>query len=324
MADSPYQCLQRIRLSCAQVAEGARAVRLVRDRAREVASSLRSALAAPVGLDAGCHYLGRGADTVCFILVLDSINFGSGYFPKLRKRPGYSGYFTIATALTEQFRRHGAFTADALAALSQRDCLDIFGQDAADPDIRELMGLFARSLNDLGRYVRDRYAGSFTNLVEAAGGSAAALVDLLASMPYFDDRQPYDGQWVHFYKRAQLTAADLAQAVPDTAWGWFHDLDCLTSFADNLVPHVLRLEGVLEYEPRLVRLIEAGTLLPADSAEEVELRACAVHAVELLRAELATQGVETTAMALDHALWNRGQSPAFKAVPRHRTRTVFY
>ena len=27
---------------------------------------------------------------------------------------------------------------------------------------------------------------------------------------------------------------------------------------------------------------------------------------------------------IDVALWNRGQAPEYKAVPRHRTRTVFY
>ena len=33
-------------------------------------------------------------------LTLDAINFGSGWFPTLRKRPGLSGYSTIAAALS--------------------------------------------------------------------------------------------------------------------------------------------------------------------------------------------------------------------------------
>ena len=32
---------------------------------------------------------------------------------------------------------------------------------------------------------------------------------------------------------------------------------------------------------------------------------------------------EVTARGLDYLLWNRGQEPAYKAIPRHRTRTVF-
>jgi len=29
-------------------------------------------------------------------------------------------------------------------------------------------------------------------------------------------------------------------------------------------------------------------------------------------------------MQLDYVLWNRGQEPAYKARPRHRTRSVYY
>ena len=53
-------------------------------------------------------------------------------------------------------------------------------------------------------------------------------------------------------------------------------------FADNLVPHVLRLDGVLWFDPELVARIERGELIEHGSPEEVEIRACAVHAVELL------------------------------------------
>jgi hypothetical protein len=53
--------------------------------------------------------------------------------------------------------------------------------------------------------------------------------------------------------------------------------------------------------------------------EEREIRACAVHACEQLAARLGVP-----ARTLDTWLWNRGQQPAYKARPRHRTRCVFY
>ena len=53
-------------------------------------------------------------------------------------------------------------------------------------------------------------------------------------------------------------------------------------FADNLVPHVLRLDGILRFDPELVARIDREELIEHGSAEEVEIRACAVHAVELL------------------------------------------
>jgi hypothetical protein len=44
-----------------------------------------------------------------------------------------------------------------------------------------------------------------------------------------------------------------------------------------------------------------------------------VHACELIADRLAMPP-----RLLDVALWNTGQAPSYKAVPRHRTRTVFY
>ena len=58
-------------------------------------------------------------------------------------------------------------------------------------------------------------------------------------MPLFDDPG--------FYKRAQIVPADLALA----GVAEFDDLDRLTIFADNLVPHVLRVDGVLAYDAEL-------------------------------------------------------------------------
>jgi hypothetical protein len=125
-------------------------------------------------------------------------------------------------------------------------------------------------------------------------------------MPFFDD--------VGFWKRAQIAANDLSLAgAVELA-----DVDRLTAFADNLVPHVLRVDGVLVYDERLAARIDAGELLPPGE-EEREIRACAVHACELIAAEL---GVPPR--VLDVWLWDRGQGPRYKERPRHRTRTVFY
>jgi hypothetical protein len=157
--------------------------------------------------------------------------------------------------------------------------------------------------------VSDSYGGSFRALVEAADGSAERLVGLLSAMEFYSD--------VPFYKRAQLTAADLATANV----AHFHDLDRLTIFADNLVPHVLRVDGLLDYEAGLLERINREELIPAGSREEREIRGCAVHAVELIKRALDDR---VTAMQLDYLLWNRGQLAAYKAIPRHRARTVYY
>lgn len=317
--------MDRVRAACKAVSEGATYVRIDYDRIRSYVVSLPLLQAMTPEIDPNYHYVGRGEDTVAFFLTLDTINFGSGYFPHLRKHPGLSGYFTIASSLNEHYEKHGPTPAHELAELTMDDCLAIFGQDREIEPVRELMQLFTTALNHLGRYLLGRFNGSFVGPVEAANASAEALVKLLREMPYFNDIASYDGLEVPFYKRAQLAAADLSLAFKGEGPGRFDDLDRLTIFADNLVPHVLRVDGILLYEKKLAARIDAEELIPAGSQEEVEIRACALEAVEQLAHLLRESGQKVNAMELDFLLWNRGQQSYYKKVyPRHRTRTVFY
>jgi hypothetical protein len=316
---------QEIRDASRAVAERADFVRVDHAVLKKYALALPDSEMAASTLDPSRHFLDRGAETAAFIVTLDTINFGSGRFPHLKKRPGLSGYFTVASALNDLFRAEGPLTPSRLTHLRAAECARIFGQDPDNSLAYELMERFATALKDLGRMLIDSYRGSFTTLIESAGNSAERLVRLLCAMPFFDDVAQFRGNRVPFYKRAQLTAADLARAFHDQGWGRFYDLGELTIFADNLVPHVLRMDGVLRYDPDLAARIDREELIPAGSAEEVEIRAGALHAVELMVTELRGTGRQATAMNIDFLLWNRGQSPGYKlAKPRHRTRTVFY
>jgi hypothetical protein len=310
----------RIRQSCAQVARRARHLRINEAAIERYAMSLRLEKAVAPSIDWITHYRGDEAGTAAFFVTLDAINFGSGYFPHVRKRPGMSGYFTVATSLKEEFERHGPMSAERLADISREDSFRIFGQDRENAVVGELMGLFARALNDLGRLLLEKYEGSVVELIGAAGHSALRLVEVLAEMPFFRDEERYGELVVPFYKRAQLTAADLSLALGGRGLGRFDDLDRLTIFADNLVPHVLRVDGVLSYDAELAARIDREELIEAGSREEVEIRACAVHAVELM-----AEALGVTAMGLDYVLWNRGQERHYKTIkPRHRCRTVYY
>src|SRR4051812_45734653 len=284
-----------VRRHCATVAASARSVSIELDRLGAIEPG------PPPELDRERHYLdGPAEDVAMYMLVLDAVNFGSGWFPTLQKRPGSSGYYTVAWALADLWRAGAGWSVDELLAMTAAEVAGVLGQE---PE-HKLMALYAEALRDLGVFLGDRTA---LDIVTSAGGSAEALASMLAAgMPFFDDRG--------FYKRAQIVPNDLALA----GLAEFDDLDRLTIFADNLVPHVLRVDGVLRYEPALAAQIDSGELL-SPGGPETEIRACAVHACELIAKRL-----EVPPRVLDTWLWNRGQEPKYKAVPRHRTRTVFY
>ncbi len=298
----------QVRAGCASVAERARHVRVAEHSLEAYAAGLPAPC--PPQLDPETHHVTEDREaTAAFLLTVDAINFGSGWWPTIHKRPGRSGYFTMALSLREQFDRAGPWQPEDLAEIETQTVARVFGQDTG----HELMTLFAEALRELGDRVAK--AGGWLELVGRAGRSAVALAEELATWPTFYDVSPYDGLEVPLWKRAQLAAADLHHAGAAT----FADLDRLTIFSDNLVPHVLRVDGVLEYDDVLASRIDREELLEHDSPEEVEIRAVALHAVELLA--LITG---RAAQELDYALWNRGAEPRYKALPRHRARTTAY
>jgi hypothetical protein len=81
---------------------------------------------------------------------------------------------------------------------------------------------------------------------------------------------------------------------------------------------------VLWFAPDLVSRIAREQLIPHGSREEIEIRACALHAVELIVAAARRARLRTTAAQIDELLWNRGQGAQYKAVPRHRSRGTAY
>src|ERR1700754_2495430 len=253
---------EHVRSSCAQIARSARSVQIDVER---LSAYDPGADGAPVvsdpGLDPVRHYLeGETADVALYTLALDTINFGSGWFPTLSKRVDpasgrtASGYFTVAWNLADAFRVDGPWGVDDLRAMDTARLAATLGQRAD----HELMSLYAQALRELGRFLGDRSA---LDLIASARGSADRLAATLAGgMAFYDDRG--------FFKRAQIVPNGLALA----GVAEFDDLDELTIFADNLVPHVLRCDGILVYEPELAARIDAEQLLPA-GAQEREIRA---------------------------------------------------
>lgn len=93
----------------------------------------------------------------------------------------------------------------------------------------------------------------------------------------------YKGHQIFLYKRAQIFAADLWGAFKGEGYGELKDIESVTMFADYIVPAVLQQLGVLRYSPSLSGIINSNKEITSGTEEEVELRACTIHAVEEIR-----------------------------------------
>ncbi|MBV8735213.1 MAG: hypothetical protein JO120_10565, partial [Solirubrobacterales bacterium] len=202
------ELLSELRAACAEVARRARQVTLDLESIAPYAASLPS-VCGPARPDPAEHLVGGTPEELtAFWLTLDAINFGSGWFPTMRKRSGHSGYATVAAGVRERFRAHGPWSAAELARIEAAEVAAALGQDSD----HELMQLFAASLRDLGAHVAGDYNGHFAAVVQRAGSSAVTLVSTLAGWSCFEDISRYDGISLSFLKRAQIAAADMSAA----------------------------------------------------------------------------------------------------------------
>lgn len=317
---------QSVRTACARVMEQARHVHIRAEQIPAYAERISSYFPYEnLWHSAGWHFRSNSDEALAaYVLTLDSINFGSGYFQALEKRADMSGYATIASWLTDRFQER-PLTPHDLKNMSAKLCADIFHQDISNPDMLELMERFAKAMSETGRQILEHYDGQFLNLVTSADYSAVGIAARLAKFPQYADVAHYHGFAVPFYKRAQIAAADIYLAFEGQRAGALSDLEKLTVFADNAVPHVLRMENVLEYSDALAAKIDAEELLEAGSEEEVELRAAAIHAGDMIVEALHGLGqIGVMAMNLDHYIWDHSHRPEYQSKPRHRTQTVYY
>jgi hypothetical protein len=269
------------------------------------------------------HWLGKGEETLSYFLVLDAINFGSGFFDHLQPYRGETGYFAVATALRDSFSRNGAPSARALQAITGGAIAALLEQEP-QPETKTLFVWFAQALGELGRFIEGDLSGKPGNLLAQSKSNAAAIVDLLWRMKMFRDVSVMAGQDVVLLKRAQIFVHDLAVASAEDKYCDITGLDALTVFADNMLPFALEAFGVLRYHPHLAAQIANGSFQPGESGE-VELRANSIWACELLRRELAASGIVTSAREIDFALWNAGCDLRITASKRpHICRTIYY
>ena len=195
-----------IRAACAGVAGRAQHVRVVEEAIEPYARTLPAESPPAPDLE-GATLEERAA----FSLTLNAINFGSGWFPTLRKPAGLSGFRTVEAGL----RARGPWTAAELIAMETPEVAAAFGQDPA----HELMALFTRALRALGDRVTVEYFGRFLGLVRSAEGSAERLADARALADVARRLEPR-GRARPFFKRAQSRrrTSTWRASRPRTTW----------------------------------------------------------------------------------------------------------
>ena len=348
----------RVRRSCQECvhrldqAGSAAACRLDREQALRLADRLAPALLekpAPQGVRFPLQFPDPTAE-VSLLALLGLMNFGSGWRGELHRASGAGAYQTIQRGVIGLFLKDPEVKAETLAAVSASEVESWFDISArvevphpdlgpavrqvVDSPLAPLVRRLQRVMNESGRILLEKQQRSLGHFIltalaaqqapgpGTAGPSAAALVDsLVSAFPALQDEGSCLGARVYLYKKAQLIAADLFRRFGETDERFaFHDFHTLTAFADNVLPAVLRKEGVLRLSPALEQAIDQGASLP-NAEDEVALRASAIAAIESMAAHIGVSEPD-----LDFYLWGvLGKAEGYRSFPRHSAKnTVFY
>lgn len=337
----------------APVVQHARYVSLNPKALERAADALAQKRVEPPSWNYDYHFFDGTARTVNYLFLLDTLNFCFWGKPKWGieyKGKKLDGYWALAASLKRAAEEDPrVLDADFLANVSPQELADILRGRGTIPLFAERW----RGVRELGTVLRDRWGGNAARFVESAQSDASRLAQMIAeSLSSFNDiaivslRAPEARRnlrltrrlprhrfaaprndtlaEVRFFKRAQILVTDLWGAFGGKSWGAFQNIDALTAFADYKLPQILRAWGIMRYAPTLAKRVDAQFELEAGSAEEVEIRAATLWAVELLREALETRGHTLMSIHVDWILWEASQGKFENMKPYHRVRTIFY
>jgi hypothetical protein len=313
-----------VRPACAWVAEVAEHVRIDVARLHALADELRAAPAAPPWGPPHLVIEHADAETVAgWTLLLSALNFSFWQDEPRWRVQGEDGYMALTRALRRAHdggvavgspERWTRWPVAELAEVLRGDA----GGAAAPPMLAERHAV----AGELGAWLVAGHGGSALAALQAAPSAFAFAETLAARLRGFRDVAEYRGRRVPLLKRAQIAAHDCGAALGALAPPGLRDRSGLTAFADYKLPQVLRAAGALVYSPELAATVDARVELEPGCAQEVEIRALTVVAVDMVVARLRSAGRSLDAAAVDAMLWWRGQG--MREQPYHRVRSIWY
>ncbi|MDP3988218.1 MAG: queuosine salvage family protein [Candidatus Levybacteria bacterium] len=316
---------EKVRTSTKRVVESSKFVSWDLDKFKRLAEKLNPAeIKEFYKYDYYPYFIGREEELLNYIFTLNAMTFDFGLSSefKTKRKRNDSSFYVVAFSLKKFVQQGKSLDADFAKNVTKELIAQML---EVEPDFK-LAEMYAKSLSELGKFIFENY-GTYSKFITELNpkNRANELVEVLFdNLSFYKDKTMYNGFDVYFLKRAQLLANDLYLAFKGEEYGEMGDIEKLTMFADNLVPHFFKVEGVLEYEESLENKIQKRIKLPFGSKEEVEIRSFGVQCVEEIKKILVRDDPEITSAQIDWYLWEKSQDTKYKSFPRHITETVFY
>jgi hypothetical protein len=318
--------------SLAPVIRAARHVRLDLSKVKQTAGWMAYEDLAWPDFRSVLHPEGKNADTMDFVFLTSTINFAFTDFKQhVMFQTDYAGAqrsdsdAMVACLKRAYDRQVPILDGHYLANISRAELAEIFSGNIPIPMLDERLEIF----HQVGRVLEQNYGGRFHRFVKAGpprlyAGGKGLLERLVAEFPSFRDTSVYQGKQILFQKRAQLLWWGLHARFRSTGFFALEDPEQLTVFADYIVPVAFRVMGITSYSEELEKAIRERQLIPAQSEEEIEIRAFTIWGGHLLTQEinrLRPPERQVIDPVVDGRLWTHYHTTHW---PHHLTITTAY
>jgi hypothetical protein len=179
------------------------------------------------------------------------------------------------------------------------------------------------NVREAGLILIYKYNHSYNNVLKEAYYDVSKALSLtIKNFPSFDDRALFQGKEIEFHKRAQVLLGSISKITKNTLT--LVNVDKLLGGADYRIPQLLRHLKILEYSEPLARKVDDEELLLSGSNEEIEIRACTLWVIHLMRNMYNRYFKEKiNPIELDGYLWRfSGTIRGIK--PHHRVISINY
>lgn len=266
-------------------------------------------------------------DKAIFIFVLNAISFSyrDDYTQKWKVNYGdelFDGARAMIACLGRAIENgYPILDFSYLEHLSQQELASILSWKGKIPLLKERQKILNEIWSSMNKYFQWDIALFFEKSKHDAG---IMLDNILLHFPSFLDIRIYWWKQIFFCKRAQLFISDVFQAFSWKGYGFIQNIDTITACADYKLPWVLRKHGILVYSSSLQEKIDSWVHLMEGSAEEIEIRAHTIRAIEFIKRYLQWYGMIVESFQINDYLWIESQKKHIHDVPYHLTRTTAY
>nr|CAI5853946.1 unnamed protein product [Callosobruchus analis] len=240
-----------------------------------------------------------------WLFVVDTLNFCFWHNENEEgwKVEGHSGYFALCAAINRAIKEKVDITNPTFySTITEKQLQNILRSDTKIEC--PLISDRVKCLHEVGNALLENFEGSFKNVVKQCNNNAEKLLQLIVNnFSCFRDEAEYQGEKIAIYKRAQILIGDIWACFKNKGIGYFEDIDKITAFADYRIPQTLLWFEAFEYSKELNEKLKNNVVLKNGDEEEVEIRACTIHAVELVKEYVNNQFDDEDTEEISAELW---------------------